>query len=58
MITNLSKYSNKELELIKGIFENKYTVKDNGGRLIATPTETDRKGAAHEIRDIAGNARQ
>lgn len=58
MITNLNKYSDGELELIKGIFENKYTVKESGGRLIATPSEPDRKGAAHEIRDIAGNARQ
>lgn len=57
-MADLSKYSDSELELIKGIFENKYTVKDSGGRLIATPSESDRKGAAHEIRDIAGNARQ
>ena len=57
-MADLSKYSDSELELIKRIFENKYTVKDSGGRLIATPSEPDRKGAAHEIRDIAGNARQ
>lgn len=47
-MADLSKYSDSELELIKGIFENKYTVKDSGGRLIATPTETNRRNRDDE----------
>lgn len=47
-MADLNKYSDSELELIKGIFENKYTVKDSGGRLIATPSEPDRRKKENE----------
>lgn len=41
---DLSKYSTTELELIKGIFEHEYDVKDIDGVLVAIPTKAKNKG--------------